>query len=273
MDIALLLKTIVMGIVEGLTEFLPISSTGHLILAGSLLNFPERIRATFEIFIQLGAILAVVVFFWRDLLPLVQRALKGDAAARRLMIAVAIAFVPAAVVGVLASSAIKKILFGALPVSLAMIIGGVIMLAVENAIAKRQPSETGVENVSYKSALGVGVAQIAALWPGMSRSASTLVGGVLMGLDRATALRFSFYLAIPTLLIATIYDFVKSIKDIQGGDLPVFALGAAVAFAAALVVVKWFLGWVSHHDLKPFAWYRIVVGTVILVLVILGVGL
>lgn len=273
MDIALLLKTIVMGIVEGLTEFLPISSTGHLILAGSLLNFPERIRATFEIFIQLGAILAVVVFFWRDLIPILQRALKGNAQARHLLIAIAIAFIPAAVVGVLASSFIKTILFGALPVALAMIVGGVIMLIIESAISKKKPAETEVEKVNYKSALGVGVAQIAALWPGMSRSASTLVGGLLMGLDRATALRFSFYLAIPTLLLATVYDFVKSIKDIQGGDLPVFALGAIVAFGVALVVVKWFLGWVSRHNLKPFAWYRIVMGTLILVLVILGVGL
>lgn len=273
MDIALLLKTIIMGIVEGLTEFLPISSTGHLILAGKLLQFPERISATFEIFIQLGAILAVLVFFWRDVSSLLRRALKGDSAARHTLIAIAIAFVPAAAVGALASSAIKKALFGALPVALAMIVGGVIMLIVESAIARRKPITQNVEGVSYKSALGVGIAQMAALWPGMSRSASTLVGGMLMGLDRATALRFSFYLSIPTLLVAGIYDFVKNIKDIQPGDLPVFGLGALVAFVSALAVVKWFLGWVSRHDLKPFAWYRIIIGTLILVLVILGVGL
>lgn len=267
MDLSLLLKALIMGIVEGLTEFLPISSTGHLIVAGKLLRFPEDIEATFEIFIQLGAILAVVVFFARDLIDLLKRA-AHESSARRLLLNVGIAFIPAAVVGLLLSRFIKDALFNPTTVALALIVGGVIMLIVESR--PQQPTTTTLEGTTARQALVVGVAQIAALWPGFSRSASTIIGGLLAGMDRPTALRFSFYLSIPTMTAATVFDFVRSLDEIQASVLPAFAVGLITSFIVALIVIKFFLGYVARHDLKPFAWYRIGVGAVLLGLALTG---
>lgn len=202
MDLSLIIKAIIMGIVEGLTEFLPVSSTGHLIVVGKLLNLPEAIASTFEIFIQLGAILAVVVFFIRDLIDLLKRALR-ERRAQMLLVNIAIAFVPAAVIGLLLNKIIEQRLFNPTTVALALIVGGVIMLAVE--WRPRAAKTTDIEQTRPAQALGIGIAQVASLWPGMSRSASTLVGGMLMGLDRPTALRFSFYLSIPTMIIASLF--------------------------------------------------------------------
>ena len=301
MDILLLLKTIVMGIVEGLTEFLPISSTGHLIVADALLNFSasiggERTAKTFEIFIQLGAILAVVVYFARDLATLLRRALREDAA-RRVLVNVAIAFVPAAAIGFLAKDFIKSVLFSTPTVGVALILGGIVMLWTEdrerrinrhainnfekNAIAQQVViaklgallvgSSGNLELMTTRQALTVGIAQVVALVPGMSRSAWTLIGGLLAGLDRSTALRFSFYLSIPTLGVATVYDFLKNRDAISATALRMFVIGAAVAFVVALVVVRFFLSYVSQRNLKPFAWYRIGAGVVLLALVAAGV--
>jgi undecaprenyl-diphosphatase len=266
MDLLLLLKTIVMGIVEGLTEFLPVSSTGHLIAADALLNFSASIggkdvAATFEIFIQLGAILAVVVFFVRDLSDLLRRAVR-EPAARQVLVNVAAAFVPAAAIGFLATDFIKGVLFGTPTVGVALIFGGIVMLWVEGR--DHRGDTTDVERMSLRQALTIGAAQILALVPGMSRSATTLIGGLFAGLDRPTALRFSFYLSIPTLGIATIYDFIKSRDVISSAALPMFGVGAVVAFVVALVVVKFFLAWVSRRDLKPFGWYRIAAGLALL---------
>jgi undecaprenyl-diphosphatase len=267
MDLLLIIKAIIMGIVEGLTEFLPVSSTGHLIVAGRLLNFPEAISGTFEIFIQLGAILAVVVYFIRDLIDLLKRAVTENSA-RRLLLNIAIAFVPAAAVGFLFNRIIDEVLFNPTSVALALIAGGIIMLVVESR--PRVPRTTEVEQTSLKQALGVGIAQIAALWPGMSRSASTLIGGMLMGLDRPTALRFSFYLSIPTITIASLFSLVRDPGSVGGEYLLVFATGLVVSFLVALVVIKFFLGYVARHDLKPFAWYRIGVGIILIVLAAAG---
>lgn len=267
MDFSLLLKALIMGIVEGLTEFLPISSTGHLIITGKLIRFPENIAATFEIFIQLGAILAVVVFFARDLIGVLKRA-AHDPSARQLLINIAIAFVPAAIVGVLFSRFIKANLFNPTTVALALIVGGVIMLIVE--WRPRRPVTRAVEATRPVQALIVGVAQIVSLWPGFSRSASTIIGGLLAGMDRPTALRFSFYLSIPTMLAATLFDFVRNLDAIHPDELPAFAVGLLSAFVVALVVIKFFLGYVARHDLKPFAWYRIAAGVVLLGLVAAG---
>lgn len=267
MDLSLIIKAIIMGIVEGLTEFLPISSTGHLIVVGQLLNFPEAIAGTFEIFIQLGAILAVIVFFLRDLLSLLKRAVK-EMSARRLLLNIAIAFVPAAAVGFLINRLIEERLFNPFTVALAMVAGGIVMLLVE--WRPRKPTTTEIEQTRTSQALGVGIAQIAALWPGMSRSASTLIGGMLMGLDRPTALRFSFYLSIPTITIASLYALVRDPGSVTGEYFAVFAVGFIVSFLVALVVIKFFLGYVARHDLKPFAWYRIVVGALVLVLAATG---
>ncbi len=273
MDLLNLLKAAIMGIVEGLTEFLPVSSTGHLIIAEAVLGFRNAVGGegaaqTFEIFIQLGAILAVVAYFARDLLSLIARAAK-DSVARRVLLNVLIAFVPAAVVGLLFSSTIKAYLFNPRTVAVALIIGGIAMLLVEaRHIASR--TET-IEKMGPMQALGVGLAQIIALIPGMSRSAWTLIGGMFSGLDRSTALRFSFYLSIPTLGAATIYDLYKS-RDLLSADaIPAFAVGLIVSFVVALVVVKFFLGWVARHDLKPFAWYRIAAGIALLALTATGI--
>lgn len=263
----LILKAILMGIIEGLTEFLPVSSTGHLIIAGQVLGIPEATAATFEIFIQLGAIVAVGVYFFKDLLSLLQRA-RTDPGARRLLIGIAIAFVPAALIGFVFRKQIKAILFGPFPVALAMVIGGIIMLVAERWFKTHAATVREIENVSLKQAAAIGIAQIGALFPGMSRSMTTIVGGMVAGLDRPTALRFSFYLSIPTLVIASVYELASSLKDIPGGQIPAFAVGLGVSFAVALVVIRFFLRYVARHDLVPFAWYRIVVGLVLLALVV-----
>ncbi len=261
MDLSLLFKALVMGIVEGLTEFLPISSTGHLIVVGKLIGFPEAIAPTFEIFIQLGAILAVVTYFARDLFDLLRRA-SHDRRAQRLLLNIAIAFIPAAVVGVLLSRVIKDSLFNPVTVAFALIVGGIIMLIVESR--SRRATTQSVEDAHWQQALAVGVAQVVSLWPGFSRSASTIIGGLLAGMDRPTALRFSFYLSIPTMLAATVFDFVRNLDEIHPTELPAFAVGLVSAFLVALVVIKFFLSYVARRDLKPFAWYRIVVGLILL---------
>jgi undecaprenyl-diphosphatase len=265
MDPTLLLKALIMGIVEGVTEFLPISSTGHLIIAGNLLRFPEDIAPTFEIFIQLGAILAVVVYFARDLMDLLRRA-THERAAQRLLIGVLIAFVPAAVIGVLLSKYITQYLFSPFTVGIAMVVGAIIILIVERAQRQRTPPVTALEQVDYRRSLGIGIAQVASLFPGMSRSASTIVGGLLMGLDRPTAVRFSFYLAIPTMLAATLFDLARNLDKVQGQYVLAFIVGLMTSFIVALVVIKWFLGYVTRHGLTPFAWYRLAVGALMIVL-------
>ena len=270
MDFILILKSIVMGIVEGLTEFLPISSTGHLIIAGSILQFEQSIGSkaiadTFEIFIQLGAILAVVVFFLRDLISLLRRA-PTDRNAQRLCIGIIIAFIPAGLVGLFLNNLIDKYLFSPFTVGIALILGGIIILIVENWAHGRTQPTTALETVSYKQSLGIGIAQIASLFPGMSRSASTIVGGLLVGLDRPTALRFSFYLSIPTMIIATLYKLYKEVGNIHGDQAIAFLVGLVVSFLVALVVIKWFLNYVSQHDFKPFAWYRLALGALMIAL-------
>jgi undecaprenyl-diphosphatase len=272
MELLLLLKTIVMGIVEGLTEFLPVSSTGHLIAADALIKYQaalggKEIADTFEIFIQLGAILAVVVFFARDLIDLLRRATR-ERAAQMTLFGVLLAFVPAAAIGFLARKVIKAYLFSPMTVAIMLIVGGVIMLIVESRPRRARTLE--LDDVSWKQALAIGLAQVAALVPGVSRSAATLIGGMYAGLDRPTALRFSFYLSIPTLGIATLYDFYKSRDLITSSVLPVFGIGLVVAFFVALLVVKFFLRYVSTRDLRPFAWYRIVAGWALIALSLAG---
>ncbi len=263
----LILKAILMGIIEGLTEFLPVSSTGHLIIAGKVLGIPEATAATFEIFIQLGAIVAVGVYFFRDLLSLISRA-RTDPGARQLLIGIAVAFVPAALIGFIFRKQIKAVLFGPFPVALAMVIGGVIMLLAERWFKTRAATVITIEKVTLKQAAVIGLAQIGALFPGMSRSMTTIVGGMFAGLDRPTALRFSFYLSIPTLAIASLYELASSLQDIPGAQIPVFGVGLLVSFGVALVVIRFFLRYVARHDLRPFAWYRIIVGLVLLALVV-----
>lgn len=263
----LILKAILMGIVEGLTEFLPVSSTGHLIIAGQILRLPEATGATFEIFIQLGAIVAVGVYFFKDLIGLFGRA-RSDPEARRLLLGIAIAFVPAAAIGFIFRKQIKTVLFGPLPVAIAMVVGGLFMLAAERYFRTRKPDTHAIERVTPRQALVVGLAQIAALFPGMSRSMTTILGGMFSGMDRPTALRFSFYLSLPTLGIASVYELASSYKEIPLEQAPAFAVGLVVSFVVALVVIRYFLSYVAKRDFVPFAWYRLIVGTLLLALVV-----
>ncbi len=271
MDILLLFKAAIMGIVEGVTEFLPISSTGHLIVASRVLQFPANIESTFAIFIQLGAILAVIVYFARDLVALLRQALPGNpgaGSAQRLALGVAIAFVPAGVIGFFFNDLIDAYLFQPATVGIALVVGAIVILLVERRSSP--PTSRALEQVTLSQALLVGIAQVASLFPGVSRSAATIVGGLLAGLDRPTALRFSFYLSIPTMVIATIYALLKNLSSIQSDQIAAFGVGLVVSFIVALLVVRWFLGFVSRRTLKPFAWYRLGAGVIIIALALAG---
>jgi undecaprenyl-diphosphatase len=281
MDTLLLLKAIIMGIVEGLTEFLPISSTGHLILAGSLLNFtspafPKEKVDVFEIAIQAGAILAVC-WEYRVRIGSVLTGLFSERKAQRLVINLIVAFLPAAILGVLFSKAIKAHLFSALPVAIAFIVGGLIILWVERRHASigigdsRAARIDSVDDMTVLDALKIGCAQAFALIPGTSRSGATIIGGMLFGLSRKAATEFSFFLAIPTLFAATIYSLYKARALLQMGDVPLFTVGTIAAFISAFICVRWLLRYISNHDFTLFAWYRIAFGIVILVTAYYGV--
>jgi undecaprenyl-diphosphatase len=265
MDIVLALKALIMGIVEGLTEFLPISSTGHLILTASLINFTGEKVKTFEIVIQAGAILAIV-WEYRARLLHVCTGLFSDRGAQKFALNLVIAFIPAAVLGLIFSSAIKAKLFAPVPVAMAFIAGGLIILWVERR-NKRSPVPPRIDSVDQMTALDalkVGLAQAFALIPGTSRSGATIIGGMLFGLSRKAATEFSFFLAIPTLLGATVYSLYKARALLSVEDLPLFGIGTLAAFVSAFFCVRWLLRYISSHDFTIFAWYRIVFGFVIL---------
>jgi undecaprenyl-diphosphatase len=261
-----LLVALVLGIVEGLTEFLPISSTGHLIVAGSLLGYTGDHAKVFEIVIQAGAILAVCWEF-RARLASVVGGLFSDPVAQRFAVNVAIAFVPAAVLGVLFGKAIKAMLFAPIPVALASVAGALVILWVERR-QRRSPGVVRIDDVDamrWTDALKVGLAQAFALIPGTSRSGATIIGGMLFGLSRKAATEFSFFLAIPTLFAACGYEIVKNRALLSTADLPAFGVGFAAAFVSAFLCVRWLIRYVSRNDFVPFAWYRIAFGAVILV--------
>ena len=262
MDLVLLAKALVMGVVEGLTEFLPISSTGHLILAGELLRFSDAKARVFEIVIQTGAMLAIV-WEYRAKFGRVAAGLASDPAARRFVVNLAIAFLPAAVLGLAFHGFIKAKLFHAVPVALAFIVGGAIILWVE----RRGHAPARVDSadaMTWSDALKVGIAQAFALIPGTSRSGATIIGGMLFGLSRRAATEFSFFLAVPTLVAAGAYDLWKNRAILSTGDVGVFAAGSVAAFVSAFVCVRWLLRYIATHDFKPFAWYRIAFGAVVL---------
>lgn len=263
MDIVLLAKAAVMGIVEGLTEFLPISSTGHLILAGSLLGFDDAKAKVFDIAIQTGAIFAVILVYWQKIHSTVV-ALPRQAKARRLALNVLIGFLPAVVLGLLFGKAIKEHLFTPVVVATTFIIGGFIILWAE----KRPPGSVRIENVDDMTpwdALKVGLVQCFAMIPGTSRSGSTIIGGMLLGLSRQAATDFSFFLAIPTLIGAGAYSLYKERALLSVADIPLFAVGLLFSFLSAWLCVRWLLRYISTHTFVPFAYYRIVFGIVVLV--------
>ncbi len=262
MDFSLLVKAAVMGVVEGATEFIPVSSTGHLILAADWLGFDRWHGAeTFEVFIQLGAILAVVWIYRAKILGVVSSAGREERS-RRLILNLIIAFLPAAIVGFLFHDFIKEKLFNPVTVAIALVVGGVVILAIE-AWHRRVVVET-VDDVRPQQALGVGLAQLLSLIPGTSRSGATIMGGISLGLSRVAATEFSFFLAIPVMFAATLYDLWKARHGLSGGDAPVFAVGFVVSFLSALLVIRWLLKFVAHNSFRGFAWYRIVFGVVLL---------
>lgn len=257
-----LLKALVLGIVEGLTEFLPISSTGHLILAGALLDFDDEKAKVFEIVIQTGAVLAVV-WEYRGRFARVLGGLGSDPRARRFAANVVVAFLPAAVLGLLLGKHIKALLFRPIPVALAFIVGAFVILWAE-----RREHTTRIEHVDDITpwdALKIGAAQTLALIPGTSRSGATIIGGLLLGLSRKAAAEFSFFLAIPTLTAAAAYDALKHRALFSTSDISLFGVGLVAAFVSAFLCVRWLLRYVSRHDFTAFAWYRIVFGLIVLV--------
>jgi undecaprenyl-diphosphatase len=261
LDLVLLAKAFVLGVIEGLTEFLPISSTGHLILAGDLLGFNDEKAKVFEIVIQTGAMLAVV-WEYRERFRRVIVGLSSDRVAQRFVLNLIIAFIPAAVLGLAFGKAVKGYLFHAVPVALAFVIGGFIILWVERR--QRRVTVESVDDMTWGDALKVGFAQALALIPGTSRSGATIIGGMLFGLSRRAATEFSFFLAVPTLIAAGAYDFWKNRALFDSGDLGLFGVGSIAAFASAFVCVRWLIRYIATHDFKPFAWYRIVFGAVVL---------
>lgn len=259
----MLAKALVLGIVEGLTEFLPISSTGHLILAGDLLGFNGEKAKVFEIVIQTGAMLAIVWEYRAKFLNVLM-GLGSDRAAQRFTMNLLVAFTPAAVLGLAFGKLIKAYLFRPVPVALAFIVGGVIILWVERSQRPRVRVERA-DDMTWRDALKVGIAQAFALIPGTSRSGATIIGGMLFGLSRKAATEFSFFLAVPTLVAAGAYDFWKNRALFDFSDVGMLAVGSIAAFVAAFLCVRWLLRYIASHDFTPFAWYRIAFGIAVLV--------
>lgn len=273
-----LIKAIILGIVEGITEFLPISSTGHLIVVSAFLNFETDLAdGTFEIFIQLGAILAVVWYYWGEIWQQI-RSVRTDTSTQRLWLYILVAFIPAAVIGILLREWIKEVLFSPVVVAASLIIGGVIILLVERFLMP--PAKVDAEDASdqthdlsgltLRQAVVVGIAQTFALIPGVSRSAASIIGGMFGGLDRPTATKFSFFLAIPTLGGATVFDLVSEIDTLTPNDLFYLVVATIVSAVVAWLSIRWLLRFVASNSFIPFGYYRIAAGAVILVLIATG---
>jgi undecaprenyl-diphosphatase len=269
-DIILMIKAAVMGVVEGLTEFLPISSTGHLILAGSLMDFNDAKAKVFDIAIQTGAIFAVVIVFWERISSTIT-ALPTQRIARRFAVNVLIAFLPAVVLGLLLGHTIKQYLFTPSVVASSFILGGFVILWVEGFGRDRPENEhpndrariLNVENMAPIDALKIGMAQCLAMIPGTSRSGATIIGGMLFGLSRKVATDFSFYLAIPTLIGAGAYSLYKERALLSIADAPLFAVGTVTSFISAWICVRWLLKYIATHSFIAFAWYRIAFGVLV----------
>lgn len=260
------LLPLILGIVEGVTEYIPVSSTGHMILVGSFLGFEGEKAATFEIFIQLGAILAVVVLYWRRFFALLSFGSREAFSGVDGLLKLGFACAPAAVLGFLVHKQLKAHLFAPRPVAAALIFGGLVMLLIDRA---GRPSRVErVESLTLRDALLVGIFQCASLWPGISRSGSMIVGGLLLGFERRLAAEFSFLVAVPIMMLATSYDLWKSRELLSAGDLPMFSIGFVTAFVTAALAIKFFMALLERFTLRPFGAYRIVVG--LLVLVLLG---
>ncbi len=260
MDLILLLKALILGLVEGVTEFLPISSTGHLIIAGDLLNFNDEKGKIFEIVIQLGAILAVC-WAYRAKIGHVLAA-TNEKSSQQLIVNLSLAFLPAALLGLAFHHQIKHYLFSPITVACALIMGGIAILIIERIAP--QPNIDVVDGMDWQHALKIGFAQTAALFPGVSRSGATILGGMLFGLSRSAATEFSFFLAIPIMFAATAFELLSNYKLFSWQDVDLFAVGFITAFISALLVIKLFIRYVAKHNFTGFAWYRIVFGIIVL---------
>jgi len=261
MDVELALKAVILGVVEGLTEFLPVSSTGHLIIAGGLLDFNDDKGKVFELVIQTGAMLAVCWEFRARFIGTL-RGMFVDQPAQRFALNLVAAFMPAAILGLAFAGIIKAHLFHAVPVAIALIVGGFVILWVDRG--NRPGRIDNVDIMTWRDALKVGFAQAFALIPGVSRSGATIIGGMLFGLSRRTATEFSFFLAVPTLMAAGAYDLFKNRALLSGGDIGLFAIGTVTAFISAYICIRWLIRYVATHDFRIFAWYRIIFGFFIL---------
>ena len=257
-----LLSIILLGIVEGLTEFLPVSSTGHLILAGEIIQVPQGTE-TFDIVIQLGAILAVVVLYRHRFLDVIAGLFRRDPQAIRFTRNVLIGFLPSAVVGAVAYSAIKALLMTPIVVAVALIVGGIAILVIERMV--RNPTCHSVEDMTVRTTLGIGLIQCLSMIPGVSRSGATIMGALTLGVERRTAAEYSFFLAIPTMVGATTLALWKARHELAMGQATAIAIGFVVSFVVAMLVIKWFLGVVTRHGFAPFAWYRIIAGSIALI--------
>ncbi|MGE0802117.1 MAG: undecaprenyl-diphosphate phosphatase [Lautropia sp.] len=268
----LLIKALILGIVEGLTEFLPISSTGHLILTGALLGWTDDKAKLFDVAIQTGAMFAIICYYRRKIGATIV-GIADDPVAQRFARNVVIAFLPAALLGMLFAGKIKQFLFKPVPVALAFIVGGFIIFWVENRQRRQRtrPRIHDIDDLTAGDALKLGIAQACSLIPGTSRSGATIIGGMLFGLSRKTATEFSFFLAIPTLIGAGVYDTWKYRALLGVDDIPLFAVGLVTAFIAALICVHWLIRFVASHSFVVFAWYRIVFGMIVLLTAMTGV--
>lgn len=263
------LHALILSIVEGLTEFIPVSSTGHMILVSSLLGIHDDAIETFEIFIQLGAILSVVALFPKRFLGLIPRRTSGESilSGQGLngvhgIMCFAAACLPVFILGFLFHKKIKTLLFGPTTVACALIVGGIIMIAIERRA--RAPRITSLKEITLRHSFLIGLFQCLALWPGMSRSGSTIIGGMLLGIERTVAAEFSFLVAVPVMTVAVTYDLLKSAGSLSAADLPVFAFGFCAAFVISLLAVKFFLSLLKRVTLEAFGWYRIALGAVVL---------
>jgi undecaprenyl-diphosphatase len=267
-----ILKAIVLGIVEGVTEFIPVSSTGHLIVANYLLDFTGEKANTFDIFIQLGAILAVVLLYWRRFLALFDFS-QGTKERRFYGLngwwLLIISCLPAFALGFLGRDFIKENLFNPVTVAIGLGVGGVALILVERFLPAVKT--TGLDSLTWRDALVVGLFQCLALWPGVSRSAATIVGAMLFQVHRRTAAEYSFFVAVPVLLVASAYDLVKSLKFLSVSDIPVFAVGFVVSFFAAWLAIKFFISLLASITMVPFGWYRIGAALLIVLLIITSV--
>ena len=252
-------SALILGIVEGVTEFLPVSSTGHLILASELLGYDAERWKLFNIVIQLGAILAIVVLYWRTFWTVATGLIERRDGAWRFVRNLALAFLPAAAIGFALHKQIEALLGNAVVVAVALIVGGVAILIVERLA--RRASVDGVAAIPPRTAVGIGLVQCLAMIPGVSRSGATIMGALAMGVERRTAAEFSFFLAVPTMLGATTLELVKNRGALSGAALDLIGVGFLVAFVVALVVVRAFVGFIGRHGFAPFAWYRIIAGT------------